>query len=167
MSRYNTIVPIPLGELRDLDGALPESIVYPGTLVTAITDVAGGSSTHSQPSRANSVFALNAVGISAGALIIMEQPEMDVTVANPAANPFSASVAAGIQVHARGHVLKSGEEVTVRMAAAAAVAAGDTLYAAANGKVAKAVQGLAMFTAIETCADDSADDDLRILARVL
>jgi len=167
MSRYNNIVPIPLGEIRCLDGALPESEVYPGTLVTAIAEMAGGSSLHAQSAQPNATFALNAVGITAGMLIVMEQEEMDVTVANPAAEPFAASEAGGPQVHARAHVLKAGEEVTVIMAAAATIVSGTILYAAADGKVATAVNGLAMFSAIETCADDSENDDLRILARVL
>ena len=167
MSRYNNIVPVPLGEIRCLDGALPESIVYPGTLVTAIAEMAGGSSLHVQPAQPNATFVLNAAGITAGMLIIMEQEEMDVTVANPAAEPYAASESNGPQVHARAHVLKTGEEVTVIMAAADTIAAGTILYAAAEGKVATAVQGVAKFSAIETCADDSADDELRILARVL
>jgi hypothetical protein len=129
--------------------------------------MAGGSSLHAQPAQPNSTFTLNAVGKSAGVLIVMEQEEMNVTVANPAAESFAASEPNGPQVHARAHVLKSGEEVTVVMAAAATIASGTILYAAANGKVATAVQGVAMFSAIETCAADSADDELRILARVL
>jgi len=168
MSRYHNIVPVPLGELRDLDGALPESIVYPGTLVTAKSEMAGGSSTHAQPAQPNSVFALNASENNHGVLIVMEQEEMNVTVANPAANPFEASVSGGGQVHARGHVLKHGEEVTVRMGVAAVIVSGDMLYPSANGKVTKvSASQVPMFSAIEVCAADSEDDDLRILARVL
>lgn len=95
-------------------------------------------------------------------MIVMEQEDL-VTQA------ISAAFADGS--HARAHVLKSGEEVTVILAAAAVIAAGDKLAPAANGKVVKVTgeQGEAdpMFVAIETATAESTGDGLRILARVL
>lgn len=158
MSKFNSVVPVPLGEIRRLDGKLG-SAMKPGTLVTAVGAFGGGSSTHIQPDYPNALFTANGVGNTTGVLIVMNQDDL-VTAEIYDDLPINS--------HARAHVLKSGEEVTVIMSEAAVINAGDKLYPAANGKVAKVVDDeVPMFQAIETCAADSTGDDLRILARVL
>ena len=161
MSRFNQIVPVPLGEIRCLDGKLTAQTL-PGCLVTAIGAFGGGDSNHYQPDYPNATFTLNGAGNAAGVMIVMEQEDL-VTQA------ISTAFASGS--HARAHVLKSGEEVTVILTAAAVIAAGDKLAPAANGKVVKVTgeQGEAdpMFVAIETATAESTGDGLRILARVL
>ena len=73
-----------------------------------------------------------------------------------------------INSHVRAHVLKSGEECTVHLAAAEVIASGDKLYTEANGKVKKVTGSeVPMFTAIETATAESTGDELRILVRVL
>ena len=157
MSKFNSIVPVPLGEIRDLDGKLGAAMKA-GTLMTAVGSFAGGSSTHMQSVYPNAVFTANGAGNIAGVLILMDQEDL-------VSGEISDDRA--INTHGRGHVLKSGEEVTVIMAAAADIAAGDLLETAASGKVQKKASATALFSAIETCATTSTGDDLRILARVL
>lgn len=160
MSKFNSIVPVPLGEIRRLDGKLATAML-PGTLVTAIGELGGGSSTHTQPTYPNVTFTANTSENTSGVLIVMFEEDM-VTAAD------AISVALPISSHARASVLKPGEEVTVIMSEAATIAAGDKLYPAADGKVAKVDNSQTpMFSAIETCATTSTGDDLRILARVL
>jgi len=158
MSRFNSVVPVPLGEIRCLDGKLGAA-AKAGILVTAIGSFAGGSSTHMQPDYPNAVFALNTSENNNGVLIVMEQEDL-VT--------GEITDARAINTHARAHVLHSGEECTVILAAAASIVSGDMLYPSASGTVTK-VDALQtpMFSAIETCATTSTGDDLRILARVL
>lgn len=161
MSRFKTVVPVPLGEIRCLDGKLGATAL-PGQLVTAVAAFAGGSSTHAQPDYPNALFTLNGAGNTAGVLIVMDQDE-EVT------SDISVSLPSGS--HARGHVLKSGEEVTVILGATAAVAAGAQLGPAADGKVVTVTgattDAAPMFSAIETAASGATGDNARILARVL
>lgn len=161
MSRFKQVVPVPLGEIRCLDGKLGASAL-PGQLVTAIGSMAAGSSTHSMPAYPNAEFTLNTAGNTAGVLIICEQEEFvtsEVSTALPSGS------------HARAHVIKPGEEVTVILSAAAAIASGDNLGPAANGKVVKVTGETGdadpMFSAIETATAGATGDALRILARRL
>ena len=157
MSRFNTVVPVPLGEIRRIEGKLGASALA-GQLVTATDSFAAGSSYHAQSDGA--AFTLNSVGNNAGVMILMEQQDM-VTAAD------AITVQRAVNTWGRAHVLKKGEEVTVILAAAEVIAAGDLLDTAANGKVCKGTTG-PMFSAIETCASTGATGDaLRILARVL
>jgi hypothetical protein len=159
MSRYNSIVPVPLGEIRRLDGKLGASTL-PGQLVTAVDLFAAGSSKHAQSDGA--AFTLNTANNRNGVLIVMEQEEL---VLQPTSTAFASGT------HVRAHVLKQGEEATVILAAAAAITSGTLLGPAANGKVevADGTTGAPdpMFSAIETASTASTGDDLRILARVL
>lgn len=156
MSKFRSVVPVPLGEIRRLDGKLTASTL-PGQLVTAVGKFDGGSSTHTQSDYPNAIFILNDSGNRRGVLIVMEQEDI---VDMEISDAYEANS------HARAHVLKSGEEVTVILAAAAAVVPGAFLEPAANGKVtATAANG--MFSAIETASTGSSGDGLRILARVL
>ena len=158
MSKFRSVVPVPLGEIRCLDGKLGATTL-PGQLVTAVGAFGAGSSDHTQPDYPNAVFTLNGAANKLGVLIVMEQEDI-------VDKAISDSYA--INSHARAHVLKSGEEVTVILAAAAEINAGDKLKPAANGKVDKGeTAGDEMFVAIETATTGSADDELRILARVL
>jgi hypothetical protein len=156
MSRFKTVVPVPLGEIRRIEGKLGASALA-GQLVTAVDSFAAGNSTHAQSDGA--AFTLNTDGNTAGVMILVEQEDM-VTAAD------AITVARPINSWARAHVLKSGEEVTVVLAAAADIAAGDMLAPAADGKVDEGTTG-AMFSAIETASTASTGDELRILARVL
>ena len=161
MSRFNQVVPVPLGEIRCLDGKLGATAL-PGQLVTATAKLDAGSSTHAMPDYPNAEFTLNAAGNTKGVLIVMEQEDL-VLKATSDALPSGS--------HARAHVLKSGEEATVVLSAAAVIAAGDLLGPAANGKVVKVTGATGdadpMFSAIETASTASTGDALRILARVL
>ena len=161
MSRFKTIVPVPLGEIRCLDGKLGATAV-PGQLVTAVGKFDAGSSTHLQPDYPNATFTLNGAGNTKGVLIIMDQEDL---VLKEISDSFAANS------HARAHVLKPGEEVTVVLSAAAAIASGDKLGPAADGKVVKVTGATGdadpMFSAIETASTGSTGDALRILARVL
>ena len=156
MSRFNTIVPVPLGEIRRIEGKLGAS-AQAGLLLTATDSFAAGNSTHAQSDGVT--FALNGAANNEGLLILMEEDDMvtDEITETRAINTWG-----------RGHVLKSGEEVTVILAAAANIAAGARLVTAANGKVSAATAGdAAKFSAIEAASTASTDDELRILARVL
>ena len=163
MSYFNSVVPVPLGEIRRLDGKLPSGAdVYPGTLVTATGKFDVTVMNHVMPEYPNATFALNSAGNTKGVMIVMDQIDLvtkSVTDALPAGS------------HARGHVLKQGEEVTVIVATPetdAAIASGDGLKPAANGLVAKCASGdTPMFSAIEAMAKDATGDSRRILARVL
>lgn len=158
MSKFRSVVPVPLGEIRRLDGKLTASTL-PGQLVTAVGKFDGGSSTHTQPDYPNAIFTLNGVGNRLGVMIVMEQEDI---VDKDISDAYAKNS------HARAHVLKSGEEVTVILAAAATVAPGAFLEPAANGKVAvTATAADGMFSAIETASTGSSGDGLRILARVL
>ena len=161
MSRFNQIVPVPLGEIRCLDGKLGAT-AQPGQLVTAVAGMTAGSSTHIQSDYPNAVFTLNATGNTAGVLIILEQEDL-------VTKEISDTFASGS--HARAHVLKSGEEATVILTAAAAIAPGDLLGPVGNGKVVKVTGATGdsspMFSAIESATTASTGDALRILARVL
>ena len=161
MSRFNQVVPVPLGEIRCLDGKLGATAL-PGQLVTAIGKLDAGSSTHAMPDYPNAAFTLNAAGNTKGVLIVMEQEDLVLKA-------ISDSFASGS--HARAHVLKPGEEITVILSAAAAISAGDLLGPAANGKVVKVTGATGdadpMFSAIETASTASTGDALRILSRVL
>lgn len=158
MSRFNSVVPVPLGEIRCLDGKL-DAAAKPGILVTALGAFGGGSTTHAQPDYPNAVFTPNTKENNLGVLIVMEQEDL---VLQAITTEFP------INSHVRAHVLKSGEECTVHLAAAEVIAAGDKLYTEANGKVKKVVGSeVPMFTAIETASAQSTGDQLRILARVL
>ncbi len=167
MSKFNSVVPVPLGEIRRLDGKLGAA-ARPGTLVTAVAEMTGGSDTHSMPSYPNAEFALNTKENNIGVLIVMEQEELFAAsrLGNGVGGKISDEFKSGD--HVRAHVLKSGEEVTVILAAAANVSPGALLYTEANGKV-KVVGSseVPMFSAIEGCASGASGDDLRILARVL
>lgn len=156
MSRFKTVVPVPLGEIRRIEGKLGAT-AYAGQLLTASDSFAAGNSLHAQSDGAT--FALNGVGNGAGVLILVEQEDM-VTAAD------AITVARPINTWGRGHVLKSGEEVTVILASAEAIAAGDLLDPAASGKVTKGTTG-PLFSAIEACSTAATGDALRILARVL
>jgi len=151
MSRYNSIVPVPLGEIRRLDGKLGASTL-PGQLVTAVDLFAAGSSKHAQSDGA--AFTLNTANNRNGVLIVMEQEEL---VLQPTSTAFASGT------HVRAHVLKQGEEATVILAAAAAITSGTKV------EVADGTTGAPdpMFSAIETASTASTGDDLRILARVL
>jgi hypothetical protein len=158
MSKFHNIVPVPLGEIRCLDGKL-DTAAKPGILVTALSAFGGGSSTHPQPDYPNAVFTLNTELNTSGVLILINQEDL-VTTAITEDIPSNS--------HARAHVLKAGEECTVILTTGDVIAAGDMLYPTADGKVEKGDGSQTpLFTAIETAAADSADDDLRILARVL
>jgi len=160
MSRFKNVVPLPLGEIRRIEGKLGAS-AQAGLLVTASDALAAGDSRHVQNEGAT--FALNAAGNALGVLILMEQPEFLVT---GAITDTRANGSWG-----RAAVLKPGEEVTVILTAAAAIAAGDKLAPAASGTVVKVTGATGeadpMFTAIETASTGSTGDELRILARVL
>ena len=157
MSRFKTVVPVPLGEIRRIEGKLGASALA-GQLLTASDSFAAGNSLHAQSDGAT--FALNGVGNSAGVMILMEQEDM-VTASD------AITVTRPINTWGRAHVLKKGEEVTVILASAEVIAAGDLLDPAANGKVRKGTTG-PLFTAIETNGSTAATgDSLRILARVL
>ena len=159
MSKFNTVVPVPLGEIRCLDGKL-SATTLPGQLVTAVGKFDAGSSKHTQPDYPNATFTLND-GDTKGLLIVMDQeeiPDMKISDAFPKDS------------HARAHVLKAGEEVTVILNAAAAVAAGTLLQTTSAGKVEAFTGGTGkepLFSAIETAGTGSTGDELRILARVL
>lgn len=157
MSRFKTIVPVPLGEIRRIEGKLGAAAIA-GQLLTAGDSFAAGDGTHLQSDGAT--FALNGAANTRGVLILMEQEDMvtsEITVARP------------INSWGRAHVLKAGEEVTVVLAAAAAITGGTTLLKpVANGKVeAAAGEDVPMFAAIESATAQSTGDSLRILARVL
>lgn len=156
MSRFKTVVPVPLGEIRRIEGKLGAT-AYAGQLLTASDSFAAGNSLHVQSDGA--AFTLNGVGNNAGVMILVEQEDM-VTAAD------AITVARATGTWGRAHVLKSGEEVTVILSAAAEIAAGDLLDTAASGKVVKGTTG-PMFSAIETCTTAATGDELRILARVL
>ena len=156
MSRFNTVVPVPLGEIRRIEGKLGASAIA-GQLLTAVDSFAAGDSLHAQSDGA--AFTLNGAANNEGVLILMEQEDLVTS---------EITDARAINTWGRGHVLKSGEEVTVVLAAAAAVPAGTRLVTAANGKVGAATAGdTAKFTAIETASTAATGDELRILARVL
>jgi len=158
MSRFNTVVPVPLGEARRIEGALGAT-AKAGLLLTAGSSFsAGDGTTHVQSDGA--AFTLNATGNTKGVLILME--ETDQVTAEITADRASGS-------WGKGHVLKSGEEVTVVLSAAAAVTGGSSLLKpAASGTVAvTATASEAMFSAIESASTASTGDQLRILARVL
>lgn len=158
MSKFNNIVPVPLGEVRRLDGKL-DAAMKPGTLVTAIGNFAGGSSTHAQSDYPNVVFTANTVGNNSGLMIVMEQEDL---INMEVSDEYKKDS------HARGHVLKAGEECTVILDEAAKVSSGDLLATAAAGRATPVGEaGVAVFSAIETCAADATDDALRILVRVL
>lgn len=160
MSRFKSVVPVPLGEIRALDGKLGASAL-PGQLVTAVQSIAAGSSTHYQSDAA--ALTLNAVGNAKGVMIVLEQEDLGPT------KTIADQIGTG--EHVGAHILTPGEEVTVILADAAAVSAGSGLYPAASGKVALCTgatgETAAMFSAIETATAGSTGDDLRILARVL
>lgn len=158
MSKFRSVVPVPLGEIRRLDGKLGASAI-PGQLVTAIGSFTGGSSTHTQSDYPNAVFDLNGAANKLGVMIVMEQEDI---VDMKISDAYEANS------HVRAHVLKSGEEVTVVLASGEAVVAGAGLAPAASGKVVvTATAANAMFSAIETATAGSSGDGLRILARVL
>lgn len=161
MSRFKKVVPVPLGEIRRIEGVLGASALA-GQLLTASDSFAAGNSLHAQSDGA--ALALNAAGNALGVLILVEQEDM-VTAAD------AITVARANGSWGRAHVLKAGEEVTVVLTAAAAISAGDKLAPAASGKVVKVTgetgEADPMFTAIETATTGSTGDDLRILARVL
>lgn len=173
MSKFNSIVPVPLAEIRRLDGKITEAL-KPGILVTDVGNFAGGSSTHVQSNTPNSVFTKNADQNVVGVLIIMEQDELFAGagtgkgVGGKISDAFVLGTSSG-SAHVRAHVLKAGEDVTVILADSnTAIVAGDYLTPVANGKVAKHSSTLPkMFRAIEGCAQGATGDDLRILARVL
>jgi len=159
MSRFKNVVPVPLGEIRRIEGKLGAS-AQPGSLLTASDAFAAGNSYHAQSDGAD--LSLNGAGNTKGVLILMEQEDLvltDIVTAIPSAS------------WGRGHVLKAGEEVTVILNAAAVIASGDKLGPAASGKVVKVTGATGdadpMFSAIETATAGSTGDALRILARVL
>lgn len=160
MSRFKQIVPVPLGEIRAIEGKLGATALA-GLLLTAVDGFAAGNSKHVQNEGAS--LSLNGAGNSAGVLILVEtddSPASEITMTRPNGS------------WGRGHVLKKGEEVTVILSAAAVIAAGNTLAPAASGKVVKVTgdtgEAAPMFSAIETCGSTAATGDaLRILARVL
>ena len=156
MSRFKTIVPVPLGEIRRIEGKLGASAIA-GQLLTATDSFAAGNTAHAQSDGA--AFSLNGADKNEGLLILMEQEDF-------VTSEITATRA--INTWGRAHVLKSGEEVTVVLAAAATIAAGTRLKTAANGKVEAATAGdTAKFSAIESASTASTGDELRILARVL
>jgi hypothetical protein len=155
MSRFKNVVPVPLGEIREIDGKIAAQMV-PGTLVTAVSNFAGGSTTHAQPIGVATLTA-NAANNVKGVLILQNQEDQTLVAT-------STAFASGS--HCRAHVLKAGEEVTVILEAAEAVVAGAILSPVANGKV-KVSNSYPMFSAIETASAESTGDQLRILARVL
>lgn len=157
MSRFNSIVPVPLGEIRRIEGKLGASAIA-GQLLTAVDSFAAGDSLHAQSDGAT--FTLNGAANNEGVLILVEQDD-NVT--------GEITDTRAINTWGRGHVLKSGEEVTVVLTSAAtAITAGALLVCAANGKVGAATAGdSAKFTAIETASTAATGDQLRILARVL
>ena len=156
MSRFKTIVPVPLGEIRRIEGKLGASAIA-GQLLTATDSFAAGNTAHAQSDGAT--FSLNGAEKNEGLLILMEQEDF-------VTSEITATRA--INTWGRAHVLKSGEEVTVVLAAAATIAAGARLKTAANGKVEAATAGdTAKFSAIESASAASTGDELRILARVL
>ena len=159
MSRFKNVVPVPLGEIRRIEGKLGAS-AQPGSLLTASDAFAAGNSYHAQSDGA--AIALNGAGNTKGVLILMQNDDTvltEITTAIPSGS------------WGRGHVLKPGEEVTVILSAAAVIAAGDKLGPAASGKVVKVTGATGdadpMFSAIETATAGSTGDALRILARVL
>lgn len=157
MSRFKTVVPVPLGEIRRIEGKLGASAIA-GQLVTEVDGLAAGDGSHVQNSGAT--LALNAEGNLKGVRILMEQEDMvtsDIT-ATRAVNTWG-----------RAHVLKSGEEVTVILGTTAtAAAAGTYLAPGASGKVVvTTTANEALFTAIEAAPTTATGDALRILARVL
>lgn len=164
MSRFKTVVPVPLGEIRRIEGKLGASMLA-GQLVTIADSFTAGASYHAQNEGAT--FTLNAVKNAVGVSILVEQEDM--VLSTDAINVTRPANSWG-----RAHVLKQGEEVTVVLAAAATIAAGNLLEPAADGKVSLATAALGatgyvipMFSAIESAATTSTGDGLRILARVL
>lgn len=157
MSKFNNIVPVPLGEIRCLDGKLGTAM-KPGTLVTAVSNFAGGNSKHTQSDYPNSVFTAAVAGATSGLLIVMDQEDLVLA---------DIATARAANSHARAHVLKSGEEVTVILTAAANINAGDGLETVDGGLVQKKASATAVFSAIESATTASSGDGLRILARVL
>ena len=156
MSRFNQVVSVPLGEIRSIEGKLGAT-AYAGQLFTAIDSFAAGDAYHAQSDGAT--LTPNTAGNTEGLLILKEQEDMvtsEITDARPSGS------------WGRCHVLKSGEEVTVILSAAAEIAAGARLKTAASGYVSAATAGdSAKFSAIETASTASTGDQLRILARVL
>jgi len=156
MSRFKTIVPVPLGEIRRIEGKLGATAIA-GLLMTATDKFAAGNSKHSQNEGAT--FTLNGAGNNKGLVILMEtddNPTGEITASRPADS------------WGRGHVVKAGEEVTVVLGATAAVVGGTTLLKTmAGGKVETGTAGDAAFSAIESAASGATGDDVRILARVL
>lgn len=158
MSKFRSVVPVPLGEIRCLDGQLSAD-TKPGQLVTAVGSFTGGSSNHTQSNYPNAVFTQNGAGNTKGVLIVMEQEDI-------VDKEIWEAYASGS--HARAHVLKAGEEVTVLLATGDTVVSGAKLTPIANGNVAvTSTADDAMFSAIETATAGSSGDGLRILARVL
>jgi len=161
MSRFKTVVPVPLGEIRRIEGKLGATALA-GQLLTASDAFAAGNSYHAQSDGA--AFTLNTAGNALGVLILVEQEDM-VTAAD------AITVERAIDTWGRAHVLKAGEEATVILTAAATIASGDKLAPAADGKVVKVTGATGeadpMFTAIETATAGATGDALRILARVL
>ena len=157
MSRFNTVVPVPLGEARRIEGVLGAT-AKAGLLLTAGSSFSAGDGTHVQSDGA--AFTLNAADNTKGVLILMEETDQvtdEITDDRPSDS------------WGKGHVLKSGEEVTVVLSAAESVTGGTSLLKpTASGTVAvTATASEAMFSAIESASTGSTGDDLRILARVL
>ena len=174
MSVFNKIVNVALGEIRNMDGTITPSsdvAIYPGQLLTAkrngVSGPSGVNTMNGYVLDTGCTFTLNTVGNSGGVGILMEQE--DIVTVNPCETATVAQNTTG--VYGRVHLLKSGEEVTVRLSAApaAAIAVGDTLDPAANGFVVKSSDSGAvpMFKAIEPVATSATGDGLRILAQVL
>ncbi len=168
MSRFNSVVPVPLGEIRRLDGKLAAAM-KPGTLVTAVSNYANTDGKHYHPSGTNATFTANTATNTKGVMIVMEQEELFAVSRRGDGVGGNIHTAFPKDSHARAHVLKAGEEVTVLLATAANIAAGDNLTPIASGKVEKVTDTEpVMFVAIETCSSGAdGDDDLRILARVV
>ena len=174
MSAFNKIVNVALGEIRNMDGIitpLSNAAIYPGQLFTAnrngVLGPTGVNTMNGYVLDTGCTFTLNTAGNKNGVGILMEQE--DIVTVNPCETATVAQNTTG--VYGRVHLLKSGEEVTVRLSAApaAAIAVGDTLDPAANGFVVKSPNSDAvpMFKAIEPVATSATGDGLRILAQVL
>lgn len=169
MSRYNTIVPVALGEIRRIEGTLGAAL-RPGTLVT-ITENAPTQAFNLEAGQ-GAVLAANATAntglVNVGILMENEDEVAISGITGYTGYAIDQNMASG--AWGRAHIMKPGEEVTVVLDAGAAIAVGDKLGVSATvaGRVAEtATLANEKFVALETATAGATGDALRILARVL
>lgn len=171
MSKFGKIVGVCLGEIRVLEGEVAGAY-KPGTLVIPKGNYnieSNGHVTDELKTGSTGTVTLTAAGAGTtkNLAILLEDPLLVKT------SDGTAPVTKAYTQYdwARAHLLKTGDEVTVILNAAATVNPGDLLKVAANGTVTKLTVGsadsVATFVAVEAVANDATGDGLRFLARVL